>query len=101
MQLNGEDISHSILNVKYSVKRRHSWLPRRRNKLSGKHIFSAQRYKTHFEGGSGESWVRDERRYFDTEVSPIHVIAQKEVSSRLWVSALLEEFHEVILNVNI
>lgn len=41
------DYLHSCLNVKYSVRWRHSWLPLRRNSVVGWHSLSAHRYNTH------------------------------------------------------
>ena len=38
---------HSCLNVKYSVRCLHSWLPRKRKKVVGYKIFNAHRYRTH------------------------------------------------------
>lgn len=38
---------HSCLNVKYSVKCLHSWLPRNRKNVFGKRIFNAHKYRTH------------------------------------------------------
>lgn len=45
---------HSCLNVKYSVRWRHSWLPLRRNSVVGWHSLSAHRYNTH--------WNKQQRR---------------------------------------
>lgn len=40
---------HSCLKVKYSVRCRHSWFPRRRKSVVGWLIFRAHRYSTHCE----------------------------------------------------
>ena len=42
-----EQSVHSSLKVKYSVRGRHSWLPRSRNSVVGYASFSAHRYSTH------------------------------------------------------
>jgi hypothetical protein len=44
---NKESILHSRLNVKYSVRCRHSWFPRSRVKLSACHSFRVYRYNRH------------------------------------------------------
>lgn len=36
--------------------------------------------------------------YFDGEISSVHIVAEKEVSGRAWVSTNLDEFHQVILD---
>lgn len=46
---------HSCLNVKYSVRWRHSWLPLRRNNVVGWHSLSAHRYNTHW-NKERETW---------------------------------------------
>ena len=45
---NNNNNLHSCLNVKYSVRCRHSWFPRNKYRVVGWQIFSAHKYRTHW-----------------------------------------------------
>ena len=67
-------------------------MPRRRNKVSGYHIFNVHRYRTHYHSlrKREKVSVSTPKTYLNTEVAAIDVVAEEQIVGFWREAAVLE-----------